>query len=343
VNVICVCPVKDEAAHLDRFLGAASCWATHIIIADQGSTDGSVEITRSYPKARVIHNDSADFNEPVRQKLLIDAARQVAGPRVIVALDADEALSANVLASDEWRRALAAPPGTAIFFQWVNLLPGLSRAWITHTGLPWAYVDDGREHVGAPIHSSRVPCDPHGSRLDLDDVKVLHYQFTDWELMRRKHYWYQCWELLHTPGARACDIHRRYHHMDRIGEHECVDVKDDWFTAYEAAGIAVREVRTQPTDKWDRRVIELLFAHGPERFRHLDIWSVDWRERARALGRAAGLGDQGARVDADTDALADPRRPFDRLLMNWMRRAHRRPRPRLYDRAIRRLIRPLGW
>jgi hypothetical protein len=336
VNVICVCPVKDEAAHLDRFLGAASCWATHIIIADQGSTDGSVEVTRRYPKARMIHNDSADFNEPVRQKLLIDAARQVAGPaRVIVALDADEVLSANVLASDEWRRALAAPPGTAIFLDWVNLRPGLSRAWIAHTGLPWAYVDDGREHVGAAIHSPRVPWDPHGPRLDLKDVKVLHYQFADWELMRRKQYWYQCWELLHTPGARACDIHRRYHHMDRIGERECVGVNDDWFAAYEAAGIAVREARTQPTDKWDRRVIELLLAHGPERFRRLDIWSVDWRERARALWPAAD--------PARAEVLADPRRPHDRLVMGWMRRAHRREALRLRDRAIRKLIRPLGW
>lgn len=47
-----------------------------------------------------------------------------------MALDADEALSANVLDSAEWRAALAAEPGTVLRLRWANLLPGCRRAWI---------------------------------------------------------------------------------------------------------------------------------------------------------------------------------------------------------------------
>ncbi|HEX4792718.1 MAG TPA: glycosyltransferase family 2 protein [Humisphaera sp.] len=334
MNIVCVCPVKDEAAHLERFLGAASQWATQIIIADQGSTDGSVEIAARYPKVRLIRNESVQYSEQERQKLLIDAAREVAAPRFIVALDADELLTANVLESDEWERAQRAAPGTAIFFDWINLLPGLKRGWTARTGLPWAYVDDGRAHVGAPIHSPRVPWGQSCAPLEMKEVKVLHYQFADWELMKRKQMWYQCWELVNTPQARACDIHRRYHHMDAVPQSTICDVRDDWFEAYERAGIAARAVRVQPTDTWDHRILDMLLTHGADRFRQLDIWSVDWRRRLVEL-RPAESG--------RARELADPRRVHDRLMLSWMRRAHRRSPMRRHDRAIRKLVRPLGW
>ena len=82
--VICLTPVRNEEWILDRFLRCASLWADHIIVADQGSDDRSREIARSFPKVTLIRNDSAEFNEPERQKMLIDAARQIPGPRLLI-------------------------------------------------------------------------------------------------------------------------------------------------------------------------------------------------------------------------------------------------------------------
>ena len=63
-KIICLTPVLNEAWILDRFLKCASLWADHIIIADQGSTDGSVEIAKRYEKVIFIDNKTdGDFNE----------------------------------------------------------------------------------------------------------------------------------------------------------------------------------------------------------------------------------------------------------------------------------------
>jgi glycosyltransferase involved in cell wall biosynthesis len=334
VHVVCVCPVKDESAQLDRFLSAASLWASHVIIADQGSTDQSVEIALRYPKVRVIRNDGRDYNEQARQRLLIDAARQVGGPRVIVALDADELLSANVLASEEWLRALAAPPGTAILFDWFNLLPDMRRGWRASTGLPWAYVDDGREHVGPPIHSPRVPWDESCPRIVMGDVKVLHYQYADWDLMKRKQMWYQCWETIHSSDLRPIDLYRRYHHMDALNPGDIIEAPVEWFSAYETAGIAVRHVEILPTDKWDHRILDLLLEHGPRQFRTVDLWSVDWQTRLRHL-----RPDQAGAAAK----LADPRRVLDRVMLSWLRRSQSNEHRAVSEKVLRRLARLWGW
>ena len=79
-QIICLTPVKNEAWILERFLECASLWADQIIIADQGSDDGSREIARSFNKVQLIENSAKVFNEPERQKLLIEAARSDSWP-----------------------------------------------------------------------------------------------------------------------------------------------------------------------------------------------------------------------------------------------------------------------
>ena len=111
--IICLIPVKNEAWILDRCLQTASLWADKIIVADQMSDDGSPEIAVKYSKVQLIRNTSAQFNEPERQKLLIDAARKIPydGKKLLIALDADEMLTANLLDSPEWQTILDAPVG----------------------------------------------------------------------------------------------------------------------------------------------------------------------------------------------------------------------------------------
>ena len=96
---------------MDRFLKCTSLWADHIIIADQQSTDGSREIAARYPKVILIDNLSPTFNEPERQKLLLEKARTIPGQRLLIALDADEILTANFMNSSEWNTVLEIPVG----------------------------------------------------------------------------------------------------------------------------------------------------------------------------------------------------------------------------------------
>lgn len=190
-KVICLTPVKNESWILEKFLMTTSLWADHIIIADQFSDDNSREIAKKFEKVILIKNPSIEFNEPERQKLLIEAARKIEGRKLLITLDADEFLTANYHNSTEWQFIMSAPPGTIIRFKWVNLKPGMMKYWSPDVFFPWGFMDDGTEHMGSIIHSTRIPMPLNAMMIDLNEVRVLHYQYTDWERMASKHRWYQ--------------------------------------------------------------------------------------------------------------------------------------------------------
>ena len=68
----------------------------------------------------------------------------------LLALDADEALSANCLESKEWKQIADAEPGTILRFRWVNILPGFKEAWIPPKYNAFGFVDDGCDFTGLP-------------------------------------------------------------------------------------------------------------------------------------------------------------------------------------------------
>ena len=330
-TVICLTPVKDEAWILDRFLRCAAMWADHIIVADQGSTDGSRAIALQHPKVTLIDNPEPAYNEGARQKLLLAAARQIPsdGPRVLIALDADEIFTANRTDCGEWASVFAAAPGTVITFNWVNLRPDLESCWVQPEDLPLGFVDDGSDHTGIAIHSTRIPSPLGAPILRMRALKVLHYQYTDWARMESKQRWYQCWERLNQPGRRAANIYRQYHFMHAVGPDQVRPIRPEWLAAYQQAGIDVTSVRRDGTYRWDREILTLLEQHGPAMFQRLDIWDVDWEDLAKQLGH------HGTKI-------TDPRSWLDKAVLNWLRATqgrHTRPWPRLCQW----LLRFLGW
>lgn len=305
-TVICLTPVRNEAWILDRFFRCASVWADHIVVAEQGSDDGSLEIARAYPKVTLLENPSATFNEPERQKMLIAAARRFPGPRILVALDADEALTANFRSSPDWAALLAAAPGTVVYFRWANLRPGVRSYWSPVHSLPFAFVDDGSDHVGKAMHNPRVPVPPGAPQLRLQDIRVLHYQYADWDRMESKHRWYQCLERLAWPSRSAIEIYRTYHHMYEVRRGDVHGLPDEWLSGYEALGIDMRSIGGQATYWWDREVLNLFASNTAERFRREAIWGVDWTALAKTIT-------PGTRVPCE-----DPRSVGDRLAHRWL-------------------------
>jgi hypothetical protein len=324
-TVVCVTPVRNEAWILDRFLRHASAWADHIVVADQGSTDGSREIVAGFPKARLVDNPSPAYDEGARQRLLLEEARRIPGRRLIVALDADEALGADAPETEEWGRLLHAREGTVARFDWVNVLPGLARCWIPREKVPFAFVDDGTSHEGERIHSTRVPVSESSEIVELEDVKVLHLQHIARHRMEGKQRWYQCWEALNHSDKRPIQIYRQYHRMDAFPEEELHPIEERWVEGYDLG--ALRDDGAH----WDAQVLALLEEHGPEAFRRLAIWDVDWQEAARHAG-----------LEVPMDRLRDPRGPVERAVHAWLRRTQPRagsPAVRLGQRALI----PLGW
>ncbi len=309
VSIICLTPVKNEAWILDRFLQCASLWADHIIIADQQSDDGSREIASKYSKVILIDNPSPTFNEPERQKLLINEARKIPGSRLLITLDADEMLTANFKDSPEWQTILQAPIGTVINFQWVNLCPDMKNCWIPNRDFSWGFMDDNSEHLGRKIHSSRIPIPSKAPIITLRDIKVLHYQYTDWERMKSKHRWYQCWERLNQSSRSAIDIYRQYHHMYSISPEEFIPLQKEWFSGYLDNNIDMTSVRSSSVFWWDKEVISWLDKHGTTKFKKEAIWDLDWSKLAKQINSGFLAVD-----------YSDPRSKFDKLIHIWLKR-----------------------
>jgi hypothetical protein len=331
--LVCLTPVKDEAWILERFLAAAATWADVIIVADQGSADGSPAIARSHEKVVLVENRAEGYDESARQRLLLETARaHVPGPRILIALDADEALSADAPQTDEWRRMLLAAPGTVLRFDWANLLPPGDTAWIPPGPIPFGFVDDGAEHAGERIHSTRLPTPVGAPSLTLDAIKVLHLQYLDWERMKAKQRWYQCWERINHPNKRPVQIYRQYHRMDAFPPEQIRRVDQAWFEGYRRAGIDFKAVVDDPLYWWDEEIVRWFGEYGREHFRRIDIWDVEWPKLARRLGISDGIA----------KALADPRTAAERAVHRWLAATQGRadaPTTRWCQRALI----PLGW
>jgi glycosyltransferase involved in cell wall biosynthesis len=333
-TLICLTPVKNEAWILERFLRCASLWADHIIVADQGSEDGSREIAAKFEKVTLIENTSPAYDEGARQRLLLAAARQLPcdGQRILIALDADEMLSANVMGSAEWDTILAAEPGTVLRFEWVNILPGFETCWIPTDEIAFGFVDDGSPHRGQAIHSTRVPAPPRAPVLRLQDVRVLHYQYVAWQRMASKQRWYQCWERLNDPGKRPIAIFRQYHGMHSRPPEQIFPFRTEWIDGYEQAGIDMRNVEAQPYDTWwDREILKWMDARGPEFFKKQAVWDVEWT----AVARAAGF-------NGSSHKFADPRSRVDRVIHQWLHATQGRALE-WKVRWVQRALRLAGW
>lgn len=270
-TVVCITPVKNEEWIIERFLRAASMWADVIIVADQESTDRTAEICRSFPKVRLVRNDSGRFNEEDRQRLLINEARKVPGKRLLVALDADEFLTGNFNDSSEWNEMLTAEPATAFEMKWPCIAEDFSRYWMTEGASNlFAVMDNGCQHRGREIHSTRVPVDEHSTLRGLNQLEVMHFQYTDWERMKRKNLWYQCYERIHYPEKSIASIYRMYHHMDVSKSMQ--KIPESWFAAYLAAGINLKQKSIQTGEYWWTKEINgFVNQYGDDYFKYIDL------------------------------------------------------------------------
>jgi glycosyltransferase involved in cell wall biosynthesis len=298
--IICLTPVRNEAWILDTFLQCTSLWADHIIIADQNSTDGSKEIAIKYPKVILVENNSDKYDEYARQQLLLAEARKIRGKRLLITLDADEMFTANFAETNDWQQMLNGKVGDSYGFRWINLKPGFRKGWHSEH-FPWAMIDDNYCHEGRLIHSPRLPVKEPDKVINLNNISVLHYQYTNWKRMESKHRFYQCLERLNFPDKDAIGVYRMYHHMYAIKKEQLFPLREEWFANYESQGIQIRNLKFESRYWFDDEVIQLFNRYGVRKFRKEAIWSIDWNKLA------------------DSIKYNDPRNLFEKLIHFWLK------------------------
>lgn len=323
VQKICLIPTRNNESHIERCLLSASLWADYIIVCDQMSTDSTREICEKFSKVTLIDNNTVEYNESHRQKLLINAARKIEGQRLLITLDADEVFTPNVLHSAEWQKMLDVNPGTIIKFQWANFRPDFKTMWLGYH-FPWGYMDDGIEHTeNKTIHSGRIPLPIGNNVFEMNEVKVIHFQFTDWAKMQSKHRYYQCYELTTFPNKSAVDMFRQYHHMLAIPEENIVPIPRDWIDEYKAFGINITLNYPERFNWFEEQVVNFIEIHHASKFKKIYIWDIDWVEKAKFYGKSNFL------------IYKDPRNLKDIIIQWWLLNTQNKLKYRRYRRADR--------
>lgn len=304
--VICLTPVKNEAWILERFLQSTSLWADHIIIADQMSTDGSREIALKFPKVKLIDNNSEEFNEPERQRLLINEARKIEGQKLLIAIDADEIFTPNILNCYEWQEIQNVLPGTFVKFEWVNLRPDFKLMWYG-AYFPWGYMDNGLEHSSTNyIHTHRLPYNSTSPVFIAKEIKLMHLQYTNWQRMQHKQLWYQCIERVKYPEKSAIDIFRTYTHMFALENRKLNKVPSDWLEEYENVGISIQTNSSNNYEWFEENILKLIEKYGIKYFSKNVIWHKNWSEIAKKTNKL------------NNSNFSDPRKIIDILVQIWL-------------------------
>jgi glycosyltransferase involved in cell wall biosynthesis len=321
--LVILTPVRNDGWILGRFLAVASQVADRVILADQGSTDDTREIAARFPAVSIIPNEDRGFDEAHRQRLLIDEARRlVPGPKVLLAIDADEIIAADATGRPGWRTMREAAPGTILSFERIDLYLRPDRCVRYDRWSPFGYVDDGAPHRGRTIHGNRVPLPEGAPLLKLPDVKLLHYSALRTTGLAAKFRWYSVLENALGTCPAAFKRRLRYrNHVDLTGDGRTEPTRPEWFAGWEALGIDMTTVADPQFHWYDVEVLRAFGRYGTGKFWLDDVWRFDW-ERCRQWAAAQGFsGIPPEPIRAAPDALVWVLRVADYLHRHqvWLR------------------------
>lgn len=296
-KIIVVTCVKDEAWMLERFLATCSQFADKIIVSDESTgLDNSLEIYKKYPKVIVHHNSGSPVRGDIRRQFVFSEARKIScDKRLIIAIDSDEIISANILESPEWDTVLNAEPGTLIHLQWVTLWKNYEHYRADSQYLYGNYnrqiwVDDGTSEIPVvgyqEMHMAYNPLQAR-KNIYLNDIVCLHYQCCNWERMESKHRYYRAHEKSNIRKLSDLAIYRIYGHMmsQKIEFHNS---PSKWFDGWMKMGIDMTSYEDMKFTHFDLSVMEMMNKYGSDLFALQDIWRVDWNNlvnHAKLAGR----------------------------------------------------------
>ena len=330
--------MRNEEWILHQNLQVLSNVCVVIIVGDQNSTDRTAEICVSFPKVRRI--ESSVFtphtpDAPNRRQWLLDAARDYDGNNVILAVDADEILTATVLQNQDWLSCLdSLDPGDALELQWIWLW-GTPHQYIARESI-WAdrwtqfvFRDDRQTNYSVGnIHEPRVPQELWSRARRFESVKVMHDARMAPHRQKSRQYYIIIEELF--KGNDRTEINQRYPITREDQPMVLEPLPDSWVERWLEIGIDLQNFNDPPLNWFDVEILALFNRHGTRRFADLNIWDIDW-EYKRQLALSEGIR------DVQSDPIKDPRTWEQVLYHRYLNRYIKTP----VWRQPKRLILPL--
>lgn len=280
MKIIVLTPIRNEEWILNSFLQTCSMFADHIIIADQNSTDRSVEIALKYQKVVLIRNENLNFNEAERQQLLIAKARELFGlGHFLIALDADEIIAANSINAKGWNTIKQAAVGTVFLFDKPTPLYNLPKALRYKEGFPLGFKDDGTEHTPSLIHSTRIPTPLNAVTIMIKDIVFLHLCFIRPNIQFSKNRYYCVLESINK--VRKIRNRRKMYSFYTPNDYAVGSmgpIDPLWYKAYKKHHILIKNFNMEPYYYMDFEVLKIFKQYGEKKFYNDPIWKFDWEK-----------------------------------------------------------------
>mgnify|MGYP001190507517 CR=1 FL=1 len=314
---IIVMPIKNEDWILELSLRCASLWADHIIVADQNSTDKTAEICQKFEKVIYIKNFREELDQSYARQLLLDKTRELFGnDNIILALDADEIISANVLHNVDFENIINnLTPGQSLVLQWIMLFGGLDYYIIDNQSV-WGnnykhflFRDNGKYNFSDKKTSEpRMPEEYIKNSIQCEEIKILHFHFLDLERMLSKQRRYRISDYLENPGLfKAIKINRMYFITKQLKNLDMAQLPKSWLENY---GKIDFDFKTERLYCYDIEVLKYFTKHNISKFKWLDIWDVDWEEKRKLTIK------KGYKSEISDFEIKDPRKIFQKFYHN---------------------------
>lgn len=273
MKIITLLPVKNEAWILPITLKNMSDFSDHIIIADQQSTDGSIEIYEKFEKVEVIQNNNTTHNNSVRWQLLDYVREKYGTQNIIVCVDADEMIQPAAITHIQ-KLITSAQESISFTHPWLQLWGGIYKH---RTDSVWKnnyksiiFFDDGKiDYERKTVlndHTSRIPICKKD--IILDQFPLLHYQYIHLQQAEIKQAWYRCSELI--SGNTPKKINHKYSIAKNDTGVILESTKPEWLQN-------LPEVSYTYSIEKDWRYKDILSwfkKYGINYFEDLDIWYI---------------------------------------------------------------------
>jgi len=272
MKTIVLIPTRNEEWILESTLKNTSPYVDLIIVADQSSTDRTVEICGKFSNVKVINNPNEEHSNKVRW-LLLEEARKEGSGNLIICIDADEAISPKAI--EEMKNA-SPKPGDVFKFKWIQLWRSNHEymeegVWKNNFKII-AFVDGNENEYKKDFvindHTTRVPDTNIGKVFDVS-YPLLHFHFVAWRRTELKQVWYRCTELI--AGKRnAKRINNTYRVTLMSDSVVGKPVPKEW-----TEGLVLPTNLENTTSEWHLIEIKGFFdKYGIEFFEGLQIWHV---------------------------------------------------------------------
>lgn len=278
-KIIVLCPTKNEEWIIRAFLEITGLFADLIIVADQFSTDATAEICKQYSNVVLVKNTNPDYDEAHRQNLLIAESRKhfVDCKKILIAIDADEVIAANGIKSTEWELIKNLPLGTVIKFKKPEVIFHEQKCLLGSGTFPIGYVDDGAEHHGRKIHSTRIPYRATSPVYESSDIVFMHLALSRIKEYKARQNLYSITEKLkktknivqrlsyYSPALNFLVTNKNF---TALPEQWCLrDVNRNYDFSF---------IKTTDYNPYNFQIVDIILSHGKRKFLFDDIWAISY-------------------------------------------------------------------